>query len=1353
MESWKTVPRSGDILGNIALFVPFGLAAYFYSLLPGGRHSKTTFFIMTWLVVAAGSQVVQFFIPSRDPSIFDLYCNAIGAILGWVLGRLVPRETTPGSSTLNVLRQIPLLLPLLWLASLLLPFVPTIDFQAYKSALKPLFLHPQWSWYDGLMQMNCWIVCFYLLHKRAGLSLRPGHLLSAMIGIFLLKIVIVRNSVSLTDVVAVVFALGLWIPMRERNLRSGLLGCSLLVSLAINAVFPFMTREQLAVFSWVPFSGFLQGSMLVNATALCQKLFVFGSVVFLMLQDKSDWKKRALLIASILLVLEIIQVWIASGTPEVTDPLLFLAIAWLYFSIGESYAAPGLRRSHAAGPGDPSIAANSPGSSDLMVPATPLPQQYSQGRDLTTKPPGEKVARKKSNKTWVVIVVAIYCAAASLFLKILLGIPGVPYNVAELFRFGANGIDLLFFSLALLSFGWGSAWLGRVFAAANKPLRDIPLALIKLTFVIYLLLWLSVTRESFMDVAGSSVFVHRVAERGVLGELGVQIIELIGRANVYAVTVIFEPIIRFGALVGPFLIFSGICFFLVQRADYWTLKSKLPARWYAEACICLMLCLYLSKVIAFDWSSTDNLNELVARDGPWGIGGGGYLYLLVLLFCGLSALCTWAHFKDIKAMVISLIIAALSLPISWLLLNNGLEQDIGKYGLRFSGVDFLLGPDRRTRISGQELFFRWSVLHMFIVVGLAFGASLYMYWSVSNKHVRSSRNKAADSFRYKLNQEMINPGRNREASEVTTSSMIDRPDNPKESVKEIPAGRREVLLNLYRSQAKFLSYLAAATGLEPSDICQRLLGFAVEPGSDWQSDLLYSSAIQNELKWFTREPGVGKWVQVPVYLDATHFDHLSSFAAHHSASNSKAMRHLLADYMSRSGIPSRRNRKSRNFYSKLMMFVKSRSYSTGALAGLIAALGLIVIFALQDDRSIKVGPHWAGNDAALIFDPHTHTSYSDGALSPTDLVEMAVENGCDALAISDHSDTKGTVSDQQMLELQDVRARYPDFLLFSGIELNMPSYGGREHATLIADPSVPTETLQQLRDVAESSLKKARKGGGSRAFDMQLLQMIADYQSLKNGLLLFYNHPARKDGDIAENLSDLTQWNARSPVFTAIEGAPGHQNAPVIGSYQEPYLTVDRWDPVVAEVGGIWDQLLSDGHQIWGALASSDYHNERLDQAPCAFSRTHLIVPEQSYRGVLMALNVGTFWADHGRILNQLRFSVDLDGLEQSAFPGYTVDVGDRDSLGVMNLVIERGPGSIGQPLTAEFIGNCSTGKAEILAVEEIPPDDSAASMLIPLAATGPDGESCTLRVRVRLSHGSSTDYLAYTNPVRLILD
>jgi hypothetical protein len=570
----------------------------------------------------------------------------------------------------------------------------------------------------------------------------------------------------------------------------------------------------------------------------------------------------------------------------------------------------------------------------------------------------------------------------------------------------------------------------------------------------------------------------------------------------------------------------------------------------------------------------------------------------------------------------------------------------------------------------------------------------------------------------------------------------------------MPNQTQSIVLNLRRYQARFLQLLSDATGLERSQVCQHLIALHRDAAEDAADNPLRAPGVLGKIQGFSRQSGERAWTRVTVNLPVDEMEGLQLAANGEGDSESRALRHLIEAFIAEVG--SGKHSASGSARSRSGATARAPgtpAWIPAAIACLLLVLLGIVFYALRDEPQVEVGPHWAGSEASLILDPHAHTTYSDGALNPTELVQMAIDNGCDAIVVADHANTEGAVSDAQLLELQLLREQFPDFLLFNGLELNMPSYGGREHATLIADPLVAAGTLQSMRDTAERSLKKVENIGSNETADEQILEMIAEHQSLQNGLLLMYNHPARKVRDISENFTDLLKWNASAPVFLLLEGGPGHQNSVVVGRYEEPYLTKDRWDPVVAEIGGVWDQWLGTGRTLWAALASSDYHNERLDMAPCAFARTHLVVPEQSYRGVMMALRSGTFWADHGRILNQLWFSLSVEGLEEKAFPGYTVYLGERDLSADLSVAIERGPGSLEQPLEVEFIGSCRSGASEVLATVEVAPDASEASTVIPLAATGQDGKSCIVRARLRLRRDIPTDYLAYTNPIRLVLE
>src|SRR5215510_10706818 len=51
----------------------------------------------------------------------------------------------------------------------------------------------------------------------------------------------------------------------------------------------------------------------------------------------------------------------------------------------------------------------------------------------------------------------------------------------------------------------------------------------------------------------------------------------------------------------------------------------------------------------------------------------------------------------------------------------------------------------------------------------------------------------------------------------------------------------------------------------------------------------------------------------------------------------------------------------------------------------------------------EVAIPWALGGQWLTADLHTHTRFSDGGLSPDELAQRAVINGCGVLAITDHS--------------------------------------------------------------------------------------------------------------------------------------------------------------------------------------------------------------------------------------------------------------------------------------------------------------------------------------------------------------
>lgn len=94
-------------------------------------------------------------------------------------------------------------------------------------------------------------------------------------------------------------------------------------------------------------------------------------------------------------------------------------------------------------------------------------------------------------------------------------------------------------------------------------------------------------------------------------------------------------------------------------------------------------------------------------------------------------------------------------------------------------------------------------------------------------------------------------------------------------------------------------------------------------------------------------------------------------------------------------------------------------------------------------------------------DFHTHSNASDGLLSPTQLVELAVSRGVQTLALTDHDSVEG------IAEARRAAAAYPGFTLIPGVEMGTDIPGSEVHVLgYFLDPDNPEllAALQRLRD-------------------------------------------------------------------------------------------------------------------------------------------------------------------------------------------------------------------------------------------------------------------------------------------------
>ena len=704
-NSWNGQTSIGDVLGNVILFMPYG----FLGLVAFSKSKASVALIailsVLGVVLAFVCQVAQLYLLSRSPALVDVYWNILGLLLGIIFAYSYRVRTFVNSVELYSF-SFPLVLLGLWVASRLVPFVPSIDLQAYKNALKPLLVEPEFDFYEFVFLSAAWLVAahlfFYLCRIRAKFLL----LIAGVTAVSLLEIVIVKNDLSVTDVMSSLFALFLW-PLLPKSLteRSLYLLLMLLIGTVSVSLFPFEWVSNDASFGWIPFTGFLSGSMLVSSGVFAQKLFVIGALFFLL--HESGWFsfKAIAFVFAIFLSIEILQMWINGHSAEITDPILVLLCGLFFFRISDVY----LKKT--------------------------ITIHGSQSSVVKSSQPVEIVSRASISdfrrRCLVVLSGGVVAVSIMAVFYSVVRLPGVPYNVRELFWLQGSGPDLFFLSLALLLFGLGAAWIGHAISLSKKPIVIAPLAAITVSILFYLCLFMSVTPESISDIGGSSVWVQRLEVAGVLGQPGMDFVRYFGTDNLRSLTNPVEPIVRIGVLFGPVLILFSV-FFAALFKTRWLLlpqRKKGILRYFLIYLGCMLPWLAICKVIAFDLSSTDNLTELVAIDGPWMIGGGGYLYLLVftVIFSAVMLSISFINATSIK-IISACVLSIVLVPVGWFFLNEGLVGNVDKYGLNYSGVDFLLGPDRINLLSTNMLFFRWFVVQLSAVIVLATGALLYLLW-------------------------------------------------------------------------------------------------------------------------------------------------------------------------------------------------------------------------------------------------------------------------------------------------------------------------------------------------------------------------------------------------------------------------------------------------------------------------------------------------------------------------------------------------------------------------------------------------------------------------------------------------
>ena len=341
LSSW------GDILGNVLLFLPIGFTGYLARPVTESALKRMLIVFLTAVAIALTLQLLQILLPSRDENLQDVVFNAVGAGAGLVLAFAAAKLIPAQAGEAKALSIVPMALIFCWLIYRLIPFVPSLDWQMLKNSMRPVFNTPV-DLVAMLRELAAWSVFAYLLRlSRQDVEL-DRYLVIAAAAIFGLEIIIVYNSVTLTNLLAAAIAAILWFSWLRKSVAPEWILIGLLaVVFVVDGFAPFQLRTDPVSMNWLPFSGFMRGSMFINVQTAAEKVFLYGSCVFLLTKIRDKYLLSTLLAFTWIMMIEFGQLLFAEHTPEITDGLLVLLAAMALYILrgdkGENFASSNVR--------------------------------------------------------------------------------------------------------------------------------------------------------------------------------------------------------------------------------------------------------------------------------------------------------------------------------------------------------------------------------------------------------------------------------------------------------------------------------------------------------------------------------------------------------------------------------------------------------------------------------------------------------------------------------------------------------------------------------------------------------------------------------------------------------------------------------------------------------------------------------------------------------------------------------------------------------------------------------------------------------------------------------------------------
>ncbi len=333
--------RSGDLLSNILLYIPFG----FFGVCASGRWAVLPV-VLAAATLATGVELAQFHDQGRVTSMGDVYADTIGGGVGAVAAAMLGAGVR--WPLLRELRDDPpaALVLVMWFGYRLYPYVPVTSLHKYTRAFAPLVagssLPP-----IGLARFTIAWTCIgaildALYGARRALILLPLLIIAEFVG----RILIIDAALQPADFLGAGLACVIWLLSRRAGQgRFVVVTVTFAGMIVVARLEPFAFCATLHAFGWVPFVAFMRGSIDVAIQAFCEKFFQYAGLIWLLRHLSLRIGHATALTAALLFAISSAETYVPGRSAEITDAAMALVIGGVLALLADRSSRPSGRPS------------------------------------------------------------------------------------------------------------------------------------------------------------------------------------------------------------------------------------------------------------------------------------------------------------------------------------------------------------------------------------------------------------------------------------------------------------------------------------------------------------------------------------------------------------------------------------------------------------------------------------------------------------------------------------------------------------------------------------------------------------------------------------------------------------------------------------------------------------------------------------------------------------------------------------------------------------------------------------------------------------------------------------------------